>query len=246
MFAKTVRKKNEEMTMDDRMKLRLKRIIAVISVITVIAVFVLITVFCTEKLKEFKDVRELKEYISSFGVWGVLVGFTMQFVQVFVALIPGEFVEIGLGFTFGSVFGTLICFAGVFAASSVIFLAVKKLGIRFVELFISYEKINSLGFIKKNINNPERLAKIAFILFFIPGTPKDLFIYFFGLTPMRYKDFIAVSMLARIPTVISSTIGGNLIAKEKYIAAVILFILTGIVSVCGMLWYDRYSKSKNN
>jgi len=52
-------------------------------------------------------------------------------------------------------------------------------------------------------------------------------------------------MLARIPSVISSTIGGNLIAKEKYIAAVILFIVTGIVSICGWLWYDRYSRSKN-
>ena len=230
--------------MDDRMKLRLKKIIAVISVITFIVVFILITVFCTEKLKEFKDVSEFKEYISSFGVWGILVGFIMQFVQVFVALIPGEFVEIGLGFTFGSIFGTFICFAGIFAASSVIFLTAKKFGMRFVELFVSSEKINSLGFVKKNISNPKRLIKIAFILFFIPGTPKDLFIYFFGLTSMKYKDFIAVSMIARIPTVISSTIGGNLIAKEKYIAAVILFIMTGIVSVCGMLWYD-YSKSKN-
>jgi uncharacterized membrane protein YdjX (TVP38/TMEM64 family) len=53
----------------------------------------------------------------------------MQFVQVFVALIPGEFVEIGLGFTFGSIFGTFICFAGIFAASSVIFLTAKKFGI---------------------------------------------------------------------------------------------------------------------
>ena len=106
------------------------------------------------------------------------------------------------------------------------------------------EKINSLKFVKNNINNPSRLQKIAFILFFMPGTPKDLFTYFFGLTPMKYTEFIIISMLARIPSVISSTIGGNLIAGGKYIAAVILFIVTGVLSVCGWLWYDRYLSSK--
>ena len=230
--------------MDDRLKLRLKRIIAVISVLIFIALLVAVTVLFTVKFREFEDVAAFKEYISSFGILGVFIGFGLQFLQVFVALIPGEVIEIGLGFTFGSVFGTLICFAGVFAASSVIFLTVKKLGTRFVELFISAEKLNSLKFVKKNVNNPERLTKIAFILFFIPGTPKDLFVYFFGLTPMKYADFMAVSMIARIPTVISSTIGGNLIAREKYVAAVILFVATGILSICGWLWYDRYSKNK--
>ena len=98
---------------------------------------------------------------------------------------------------------------------------------------------------RKNINNPLRLQKIAFILYFVPGTPKDLFTYFFGLTPMRYSEFMTVSLLARIPSVISSTIGGNLIASGKYIAAVVLFLVTGIVSSCGWLWYNSYSGKKN-
>lgn len=231
--------------MDEKLKTRIKRITAVISLALIIAVFAFITYFFIVEFKQMKDVQSFKTYISSFGIWGILVSMGLQVLQVFIALIPGEVIEIGLGFTYGAFGGTLICFAGIFLASSLVFLLVKKLGVRFVELFISMDKINSLKFVKNNINSPSRLQRIAFILFFIPGTPKDLITYFFGLTPMKYGEFMVISMIARIPSVISSTIGGNLIAAGKYFAAIILFIVTGVVSICGWLWYDRYSQSKN-
>lgn len=231
--------------MDEKIKLRIKRILALTAFIVFISVLCFLTYFFAVRLGELKDVRDFKEYISSFGIYSVLAGFILQILQVFVALIPGEIIEVGLGFTYGAVFGTLLCYAGLFVATSIVFLAVKKLGIKFVELFISNDKINSLGFVKKNINNPSRLQKIAFILFFIPGTPKDLFTYFFGLTPMKYSEFMTVSLLARIPSVISSTVGGNLIASGNYFAAILLFAATGIVSICGWVWYNAYSDKKN-
>ena len=126
-------------------------------------------------------------------------------------------------------------------ALTVVFIAVKKLGVKFAELFVTPEKINSAKFVQKNINNPQRLRKIAFLLFFIPGTPKDLFTYLFALTPMKYPEFIVISLIARLPSVVSSTIGGNLIANGKYVAAIVLFAATGVLSICGWLCYDRYS-----
>jgi len=178
--------------MDEKLKLRIKRITAVFSLILIIAVFAFITYFFIVEFKQMKDVQSFKTYISSFGMWGILVSMGLQVLQVFIAFIPGEVVEIGLGFTYGAFGGTFICFAGIFLASSIVFFLVKKLGIKFVELFISMEKINSLKFVKNNINNPSKLQRIAFILFFIPGTPKDLFTYFFGLTPMKYLEFIII------------------------------------------------------
>ena len=231
--------------MDDRLKLRIKRALAIVTVLVIIGVFAFITYFFTVEFGNMKSAEDFKEYVDSFGIWGLLVGLGLQVLQVFVAIIPGEVVEVGVGFTYGAIGGTIICYAGLFIASSIVFLAVKKFGIRFVELFVSMDKINSLGFVKNNINNPSRLQKIAFILFFIPGTPKDLFTYFFGLTPMKYSEFMTVSLLARIPSVISSTVGGNLIASGNYFAAVVLFAATGIVSICGWVWYNAYSDKKN-
>ena len=230
--------------MNERIKLFIKRITAGVSFAVIVIILTFLTYFFVFEFRNLKDVASFKKYLSSFGIFGIVVGFLLQVLQVFIAFIPGEVVEVGLGFTYGSIVGTLICYSGLFVATSIVFQIVKKFGTRFVELFVSSEKINSLKFVRRNINNPIRLQKIAFILYFIPGTPKDLFTYFFGLTPMKYSEFIVISLIARIPSVISSTIGGNLVASGNFVAAVILFVITGIVSICGWLWYSSYIKNK--
>lgn len=219
-----------------------KRIVSIISVCVIMALLFGVTYFFVTEFGEMKSAESFKEYVDSFGVWGIFVGMGLQILQVFVALIPGEVIEVGLGFTFGAIGGTLICYAGLFVASSIVFLLVKKFGIGFIELFVSMNEINELGFIKKTVGDPKRLRSIIFILFFIPGTPKDLFTYFFGLTNIGYAEFTAISMIARIPSVISSTIGGNLIASGKYLAAVVLFIVTAVLSIAGWLWYSGRKK----
>ena len=232
--------------MNEQTKLLIKKITAIVTFAVIVIILTFLTYFFVVEFRNMKDVESFKEYLNSFGIYGIFVGFLLQVFQVFIALIPGEVVEVGLGFTYGSIIGTLICYSGLFVATSFVFLIVKKFGIKFVELFVSMDKINSLEFVRKNINNPLRLQKIAFILYFVPGTPKDLFTYFFGITPMRYSEFMTVSLLARIPSVISSTVGGNLIASGNYVLAIVLFAATGLVSICGWLWYNSYSKKKTN
>ena len=95
---------------------------------------------------------------------------------------------------------------GVAAASSLVFLLTRFLGVRLVEIFISREKIDELRF----INSEEKLKRMIFLLFFIPGTPKDLLTYFAGLTRIKLHEFLIISMIARIPSLVSSTIGGTL------------------------------------
>jgi len=122
--------------------------------------------------------------------------------------------------------------------SSLIFLLVKKFGVRFVEIFVSRDKINQLKFIRSE----ERLKRLTFILFFIPGTPKDLLTYFIGLTRMSLKDFLGITIFARIPSVVSSTVGGNFIGEKRYIEAVVIFIITGIISLLGLKLYNALLK----
>ena len=85
---------------------------------------------------------------------------------------------------------------------------------------------------------------MIFLLFFIPGTPKDLLTYFVGLTDIRLKTFLLLSMVARIPSVITSTFGGHLLGQEKYTGAVALYAITGLMSLLGMVGYNNYLKKK--
>lgn len=232
--------------MDEKTKTRLKKVLSIVSVGIVLLLLIFLSYFFTAKFKEIRNAESFKEYVLSFGAKGVLVGLGFQVLQVLVAFIPGEVIEIGLGYAFGAFLGTVICYAGLAIASTLVFLAVKKFGPKFVELFFSREKINSLKFIQKYINNPERLKKIVFFLFFIPGTPKDLFTYVLGLTPIKLSEFLSISLIARIPSVISSTVGGMLIHNRNYVAAVILFAVTALLSIAGWFGYDKFSRNRHS
>ncbi len=213
-----------------------RRVIALCSLVILVALFSWLTYFLTKQFLVFdKSPEEFKAFVEGYGWTGRFVALGIQILQVIVSLIPGEVVEVGIGYTFGAVEGTLLCMAGVAIASSLVFLLVKRLGVRLVELFVSREKIDELRF----INSEKKLKRLIFILFFIPGTPKDLLTYFVGLTRIKLHEFLIISLIARIPSLVSSTIGGNLIQQESYGGAVWLFVITGAISLAGMLLYNR-------
>ena len=222
-------------TPGEKTLLKRKRIFALISFAVLLCVISFLTYFLIVRFSKIaKTGEEFRDFIKGYGTYGAFVAIGIQVVQVFVALIPGEFVEIGMGYAYGWFEATLFSLVGVAIGSSLIFLLVKKFGIRFVEIFVSRDKINELKFIRSE----ERLKRLTFILFFIPGTPKDLLTYFIGLTRMSLKDFFGITLFARIPSVVSSTIGGNFIGEKRYIEAVVLFIITGIVSLLGIKLYN--------
>lgn len=216
-----------------------RKIFAVISVFVLLALMGLATYLIYGWLSSFSQ-EGFRDYIRSFGAWGPFVMLGLQFLQVFIALIPGEFVETAAGFAFGPVLGTLICYIGVAAASSIVFLMTRRFGIKLVEVFVSRDKINELKF----INTEKKRNYLIFFLFFIPGTPKDLLTYFVGLTDIKLGSFLIISLIARIPSVLSSTFGGHLLGVGQYWDAVLLYAITGAVSLIGLMVYNKIIKRK--
>lgn len=216
-----------------------KKILAIISLAVVIILALLATLFVWKWLDSFSE-EEFRDYIRSFGHWGWLVLLGIQFLQVFIALIPGEVVETAAGYAFGPLLGTVICYIGVAAASALIFLLTRRFGMRLVEVFVSREKINEFKF----LNTSKKRNFLIFILFFIPGTPKDLLTYFAGLTDIKITDFLCISLVARFPSVISSTFGGHLLGEGSYLHALLLYGITGVISVIGLMIYNKTVKSK--
>ena len=81
---------------------------------------------------------------------------------------------------------------------------------------------------------------------FIPGTPKDLLSYFAGLTDIKLGRWLVISTIARLPSVITSTIGGNAVGEQNYLFAVLVFAGTLAVSALGLWIYQRISKRKKD
>ena len=165
----------------------------------------------------------------------------MVVLQIIVAIIPGEPLEIGAGYAFGVFEGTLLCMIGILIGSTLVFLFTRFFGVKFVEAIYPREKFMKYKFLQ----NKKKLNLITFILFLIPGTPKDVLTYFIGLTPMKLSTWILITCTARIPSVVTSTIGGNALGLKDYKYAIIAFAIAVVISVIGLFIHRLINKVHN-
>ena len=125
----------------------------------------------------------------------------IQICQIVVAFIPGEPIEIISGMLFGSMMGFFLCMIGIVIGTVLVFYLVRWLGEPLVSAFVNSEKLKKY----KILNDEKRLESLVFILFLIPGTPKDVLTYLVPLTKIRPKKYFVYSSIARIPSVIVIT-----------------------------------------
>ena len=218
---------------------RRRKQLAIVSILLVLILAGLATWFVCRWLTSFSQ-DGFRDYIRSFGGFGPVVLLALQFLQVFVALIPGELLETAAGYAFGPLWGTVICYTGIALGSTLIFRLTRRYGVRLVEVFTSREKLNQLRF----LNTAQKRNNLIFLLYFIPGTPKDLLTYFVALTDMPFGPFLILTMIARIPSMVSSTFGGHLLGQSRYHGAILLYGITGFVSLLGLWGYNRYIRKK--
>ena len=208
-----------------------------------IAIFILFTLavswFVGRPLIRFvRQPEQFRAWVQGHGLLGQLAFLGMTVLQIVIAIIPGEPLELGAGYAFGFWRGTLLCEIGILLGGLLVFLFVRRFGVKAVEVFFPREKIESLRF----LHNEKRLALWVFILFFIPGTPKDIMTDIVPLTPMKLSTFLLLSTVARLPSVVTSTIGGNALGTGKLTFALIVFSATALISALGILIYRRICK----
>lgn len=221
---------------------RKKHLAALAAVMAFLAFMGMLCWLVGKPMIEFvSEPERFRAWVGENGWWGRAAFVGMMALQIIVAFLPGEPLEIGAGYAFGAVEGTGLCLLGALVGSVTVFLLVKKFGMRFVTLFVSGEKIRSLKFLQ----NEKRLNAAAYVLFLIPGTPKDVMTYLVGLTPMKLSFWVFLTLTARIPSVITSTIGGDALGTQNYGFAVLVFLVTAAISGLGLLAYRGVARRRD-
>ena len=212
----------------------------VIAVIVIAAAAIaLISVFVGIPLVEFaSEPEKFRAWIDETGIWGRLAFIGMTILQIVIALLPGEPFELAAGYAFGAVEGMLLCILASTLGSMLVFWLVRTYGVRLVEVFYSEEKLRSVKFLKTS----SKRDFLFLVIFMIPGTPKDLLCYFAGLTDMPASLWLMICSLGRLPSIVTSTVGGSALGSQNYTAAIIVFAVTLLVSGLGLLAYDRICK----
>lgn len=188
-----------------------------------------------------EDPQAFRGWVDSYGVLGRILFVGMVVVQVLVAFIPGEPVELAAGYAFGVVEGSLLTLAGFLIGSWIIFALVRRFGVRLIEVFFPSEKIREVGFLR----NPKKAKVLAFILMTIPGTPKDFLSYFAGLMPLTTFQWLSIVAIARLPSLLTSTITGAAAGVENYMLSAVMLVFTMLVSLFGILYYRRLTRQEN-
>ena len=190
----------------------------------------------------FSDTASFEALVEENYLLSVLVMIAICALQVMVALIPGELVEIASGYAFGASLGALYCMIGILLGSCIVIFLTRKLGSRFIEAICPREKIQEISFIK----DKKKLNLIVALVFFIPGTPKDLVTYAIALTGMKISTYILITSVARLPSILISTLSGSALGDSNIKHALVFLIISAVTGIIGYAAYHFISKKREN
>ncbi len=176
-------------------------------------------------LRLYQDKAFLKATVEGWGWLGPIIFIVIQALQVIISPIPGEATGLVGGFLFGVGLGFIYSTVGLTLGTLAAFGVGRWLGAPFIQRFVAEHHWERMGFIVEAEG-----AILAFILYLIPGFPKDIISYLFGLSPMPFWVFAVVSTLGRIPgTWILSAQGDNMAAGQVREFALLMALIAAVV-----------------
>ena len=207
----------------------------IVKIILLLAL-ILLSIFFVIKLNLYSffiNRDELANYIKSFGALSVIIFIALQVAQVLVAPIPGEISGFIGGYLYGPFWGTLYSTIGLTIGSMLAFYLARLFRQPFVEKIVTTSAIQKYDYFIEHRGTP-----LIFILFFIPGLPKDSFSYLIGLSRMKAKTFFLICTIGRLTGTVMLSVSGNY-AKNDHTAAMAIILAIGIaITVLGSYYHE--------
>ena len=188
-----------------------------------------------KELFEPGGVDRVIEKIQEAGILGVLIFLGLQFIQVVVSFIPGEVVQAAAGVLYGPIGGTLVITLGCVLASTFVFFLVKKLGAPFVQAMVPKKYMEKF----EQFEESGKLNVLVFLLFVIPGLPKDIFTYIVPLTSMPGKLYIPLSNLARVPSIFFTAFAFHGLVDGNIAVSIALLAFAATLMVLGIIFRNK-------
>ena len=181
------------------------------------------------------DARAVRAFVSDHAFVSRLAMLGINIVQVLLAFLPGEPVELASGYAFGFWEGTALCLVASGLATSMIYWATRRWGWKLVGLFFDRSLFDRFSWLK----SAKRLELIMLIVFLIPGTPKDFLTYFAGLTNMRFLPVVLIATFGRIPSIVTSTIAASAVGSGNWPLVACTLVVSALLVAVGGLMYRR-------
>ena len=212
--------------------------IAILKLIFLILIVVLIPLYLyfyqQDFLMRFRDFNDIVSSLERYKLQSIPIYIILQIAQIVISVLPGQFFQLAAGYLYTFWPALLFSCIGAFLGTTITFWLAKGLGSDFVHIF--FEKDKTEDYVKRL--NSKKAYTIVFLLYAIPGIPKDVVSYAAGLSEMKYKPFIILSTIGRLPGMMGSIIIGSMWHKEEYVGMIILAIIA-VVAFCACIIYRK-------
>jgi len=191
-----------------------------------------------EELDDFEGIYsnsdKFSKFLQSLGPYSPAVFVLFQILQVVAAPIPGELTGVAGGYVYGETLGFMLSTLGLTIGSWIAFELASILGRPFVERFVRQEVLHKFDFLTTDTG-----AMICFLLFLIPGFPKDYLCYLLGLSRMKLSTFLIVTIVGRIPGTYLLSMQGAKFRSEEYYEFVIIAVASALLLLLAYLYRDK-------
>ena len=147
----------------------------------------------------FMEPQRLTAAVRSAGPWAPLAFIGLYVAQTIAAPIPGQALNFAAGYLFGLIPGILYSWLGLLLGSTAALLLARYLGRPLVQRLVAPAALEKMDRLAEN-----RGLVFFFLVFLIPGLPDDIACFAAGLTSLPLLALIAISAIARLPSVVAS------------------------------------------
>ena len=203
--------------------------------VIVVAIPAYIFFFHHDLIEDFSSLQDVEDFFLKYRHKSMLIYFGLQILQIVICILPGQTMQFAAGYLFHFWIGLGIAACGAFIGTIIAYYLAKILGRDAMFMIFGEEKINDM---LKKINSKKGVA-IVFLIYLIPGIPKDLCTYAAGLSQMKLKPFLIISMVGRAPGMIGSLIMGQQVNVGGYTSAAIIAGCFVVMFILGILFRKK-------
>ncbi|MEG0829136.1 MAG: VTT domain-containing protein [Anaerovoracaceae bacterium] len=203
--------------------------------VILIGVPLYIYIFHKDLINDMSSMENVTTFFERYKAESVFAYIGAQIVQIVICIIPGQWLQFAAGYMFGFWIGLIYSLIGATIGSIITYYVAKVLGRDAMHLIFGEEKI---GHFIKQLNSKKAII-IVFLIFLIPGIPKDLCNYAAGLSDMKLKPFLLVSLVGRTPAMMGSLLIGKQLGIGGYSWAIIIGVAAIILFILGVLYRHK-------
>ncbi len=185
----------------------------------------------------FVDRQRVRAFLDSLGPLSFIGFIGLQTLQVVAAPIPGEVTGVMGGFLYGPLLGLLLSTIGLTFGSWVNFSLSKTFGRPFADRFVSKKTMAKYDYLLHH-----KGAFLVFVLFLIPGFPKDLLCYILGLGHLTTREFLVISTVGRFGGTVLLTLGGTYLRHHQYYRFSFLLGVAIVVIFLSMVYKEKMER----